>query len=147
VVLTPSQPFSRRVRTIDVFDEQQRLYCGRGHPLFEAPAEALTAAIVAEYPFAGRSYMNEGSICGVSFNWAAVTSHMEGTALLIGSGAFIGFLPRHFAEHWVSRGQMRSLVPDVFEFNDRFQVAYRQKDPNPAAEILATSLCSKQAAP
>ena len=38
---------------------------------------------------------------------------------------------------------MRSLVPEVFEFNDRFQVAYRQKDPNPAAEILATSLCGK----
>jgi hypothetical protein len=36
---------------------------------------------------------------------------------------------------------MRSLAPDVFEFNDRFQVAYRQKDPNPAADILATSLC------
>ena len=146
VVLTPSQPFSRRVRTVDVFDEQQRLYCGPGHPLFEAPAEALTAAMVAEYPFAARSYMNEASICGVSFNWAAVTSHMEGTALLISSGAFIGFLPRHFAEQWVSRGQMRSLVPEVFEFNDRFQVAYRQKDPNPAAGILATSLCGKASA-
>ena len=42
------------------------------------------------------------------------------------------------------RGQMRTLLPDVFEFNDRFQVAYRQKDPNPAAEILATSLCSSK---
>ena len=146
VVLTPSQPFSRRVRTVDVFDEQQRLYCGPGHPLFEAPAEALTAAMVAEYPFAARSYMNEASICGVSFNWSAVTSHMEGTALLVSSGAFIGFLPRHFAEQWVSRGQMRSLVPEVFEFNDRFQVAYRQKDPNPAAGILATSLCGKASA-
>jgi hypothetical protein len=41
---------------------------------------------------------------------------------------------------------MRSLVPEVFEFNDRFQVAHRQKDPNPAAEILATALSTKQPA-
>ena len=49
VVLTPSTA-SRQIRTIDVFDEQQMLYCGPGHPLFQAPAEALTAAMVAEYP-------------------------------------------------------------------------------------------------
>jgi DNA-binding transcriptional LysR family regulator len=143
LVLTPSQPFSRRVRTIDVFEEQQMLYCGSAHQLFEAPDSALTLAIVAEFPFAGRSYMNEASICGVTFNWSAVTSHMEGTALLISSGAYIGFLPRHFAEQWVSRGQMRSLVPDVLRFDDRFQVAHRQKDPNPAVEILANSLCEQ----
>ena len=46
---TPSRR-SPANRTIDVFDEQQMLYCGPGHPLFEAPAEALTAAMVAEYP-------------------------------------------------------------------------------------------------
>lgn len=32
VILTPSQPFSRRIRTIDVCDEQQMLYCAPGHP-------------------------------------------------------------------------------------------------------------------
>ena len=140
VILTPSQPFSRRIRTIDVCDEQQMLYCAPGHPLFDAAADSLTAAMVAEYPFAARSYMNEASICGVSFNWSAVTAHMEGTALLISSGAFVGFLPRHFAEEWVLRERMRSLMPEVFTFNDRIQVAYRHKDPNPAAEIFAAAL-------
>ena len=39
VVLTPSQPFSRRVRTVDVFDGNERaMFCFPGHPLFEAPA-------------------------------------------------------------------------------------------------------------
>jgi DNA-binding transcriptional LysR family regulator len=140
LVLTPSQPFARSVRTLEVFAEQQMLYCGAAHPLFDAPERALTPAVVAEYPFAGRSYMNEASICGVSFNWSAVTSHMEGTALLIASGAYIGFLPQHFAEQWVSRRQMRSLLPEVLRFDDRFQVAHRQKDPNPAVEILAAAL-------
>lgn len=143
VVLAPSQTFSRRVRTIDVFEERQMLYCGAAHPLFDAPDDALTPGVVARHPFAGRSYMNEASICGVSFNWSAVTSHMEGTALLIASGAHIGFLPRHFAEQWVSRGQMRSLLPDVLRFDDRFQVAHRQKDANPAVGILAAALCGK----
>lgn len=116
------------------------LYCGAGHPLFSEPDAALTAAALAAYPFAGRSYMNEASICGISFRWSAVTSHMEGTALLIASGAYIGFLPRHFAEQWVSRGRMRALLPDRLRFDDTFQVAHLQKDPNPAVELLAAAL-------
>ncbi len=140
VILTPSQPFPRRVRTVEVFAERQMLYCGAAHPLFDGPEAALTPAAVAEYPFAGRSYMNEASICGVSFNWSAVTSHMEGTALLIGAGAYLGFLPVHFAEQWVSRGRMRSLLPEVLCFDDRFQVAHLQKSPNPAVDLLAAAL-------
>lgn len=87
--------------------------------------------------------MNEASICGASFNWSAVTAHMEGTALLISSGAFVGFLPRHFAEEWVLRDRMRSLLPEIFTFNDCIQVAYRHKDPNPAAEIFAAALTKR----
>lgn len=140
IVLTPAQPFARRVRTLDLFAEQQMLYCGTGHPLFAETDAALTAAALAACPFAGRSYMNESSICGVSFSWSAVTSHMEGTALLIASGAYIGFLPRHFAAQWVSRGRMRALLPDRLRFDDTFQVAHLQKDPNPAVELLAAAL-------
>jgi DNA-binding transcriptional LysR family regulator len=140
IVLTPAQPFARRVRTIDLYAEQQMLYCGSGHPLFVETDAALTPAALAVYPFAGRSYMKEGSICGVSFSWSAVTSHMEGTALLIASGAYIGFLPRHFAEQWVSRGRMRALSPERLSFDDTFQVAHLQRDPNPAIGLLAAAL-------
>ena len=136
VILCPSQAHAGHLEVTDLFDEQQMLYCGRGHPLFEVADEAVTADILAAYPFAGRSYMPETPICGVDFKWSAVTAHMEGTALLVCSGGYLSFLPTHFAQQWVARGAMRAVAPDRFAFLDRFQIVLRRKDPVPAATLL-----------
>lgn len=140
VVLSPAQDYSGPVETVDLFDEEQRLYCGRGHPLFAVPDAELTPARLAAHPFAGRSYMSEGPICGIPFRWAAVAAHMEGTALLVSSGAHLAFLPAHFAAQWVARGELRALAPDRFTFDDRFQIALPRKKPIPSAELLVRCL-------
>jgi hypothetical protein len=70
--------------------------------------------VLAAYPYAGRTCMTEGPVCGVEFQWSAVTAHMEGTALLICSGAYLAFLPAHFAPPWVVAGAMRALALDRF---------------------------------
>ena len=140
VILCPSQTHVGHLEVTGLFDEPQMLYCGRGHPLFEVVDEAVTADMLAAYPFAGRSYMPEAPICGVDFRWSAVTAHMEGTALLLCSGGYLSFLPTHFAQQWVARGTMRALAPDRFAFQDRFQIVHRRKDPVPAATLLVECL-------
>ena len=80
VILCPAQRYPGHVQATDLFVEEQLLYCGAGHPLFDVPDEAISKEMLAAYPFAGRTYMAEEPICGVNFNWAAVTAHMEGTA-------------------------------------------------------------------
>lgn len=137
VILTPLGNLPRSMRAITVATECQQLYCGEHHPLFTAPDESITPEILAAYAFAGRSYMEAEAICGVDFNWKAITAHMESTALLIESGRYLGFLPDHFAERWTRRRQMRALRPDIMKFDDTFKIAYRLRERNPAAACFA----------
>lgn len=136
VILCPAQQYPGQLRAADLFDEEQRLYCGAGHPLFDVPDAEITPARLAAHPFAGRSYMAEAPICGVDFRWAAVTAHMEGSALLICSGGYLAFLPSHFAAPWVAAGAMRGLDPGRFAFHDRFQIVQPRKARTPAAPVL-----------
>lgn len=140
IVLSPSQRYPAHVQATDLFDEEQRLYCGRGHPLFEADHDAVTPEVLADYPFAGRSYTAEGPICGVPFHWTAVTAHMEGTALLLCGGGYLSFLPTHFARQWVEAGALRAVAPQRFTFFDRFQVVCPRKERVPAVAVLADCL-------
>jgi LysR family transcriptional regulator, transcriptional activator for bauABCD operon len=142
LILSPAQRHPGHMQVTDLFDEQQALYCGRGHPLFDVEDEVVTADMLAACAFAGRTYMAEAPICGVDFRWAAVTAHMEGTALLLCSGAYLAFLPTHFAQQWVTAGLMRALAPDRFVFQDRFQIVHRRKDRISAAAVLVECLKS-----
>lgn len=148
IVLMPAQQQLAQVRAIDVFEERQNLYCGRGHPLFDTPALAVSDHILARQAFAGRSYMPQAPICGIDFEWGATTAHMEGTLLLLLSGAYIGFLPDHYAADAVNDGRLRVLAKDRVTFNDMFQIVYSRDRPTRAAELLARSIlrtCAAQA--
>lgn len=142
VVLSPSQRYPAHMQVADLFDEEQRLYCGRG-PALDARDDAVTPEALAGYPFAGRTYMAEEPICGAAFNWTAVTAHMEGTALLLVGGANLSFLPTHFARQWVAEGAMRAVAPDRFTFLDRFQIVRPRKERVPAVAVLAGCLARR----
>lgn len=143
IVLMPSissPPAHFRAQAI--FSEVQKLYCARGHPLFEVPDDQITASLLQAQPFAGRTYMTDSSICGVNFAWAAATPHMEGTLLLLLSGVYVGFLPYHYAADSVAKGLLRVLAPDRMTFEDPFHIAYPRERPSRAAETLALAIAS-----
>ncbi|WP_416361523.1 LysR family transcriptional regulator [Leisingera sp.] len=144
-VLMPSQRQLGQMQAVDVFEERQNLYCSCRHPLFSVEEDTLTDAVLARQDFAGRTYMPQGPICGIGFNWHAVAAHMESTLLLILSGAFIGFLPDHYAGPEVQRGRLRTLAKDRVTFNDTFQIVYPRKRPSRAASLLAKAILSCQA--
>lgn len=141
IVLMPSVgSVMPNVRSQPVFSEVQKLYCADGHPLFDRPDADLTDTLLEAQSFAGRTYMLNETICGVNFNWAAATPHMEGTLLLLLSGAYIGFLPDHYAEEWVRNGRLRILAPERMTFEDMFHIAYPRNKPSRAAETLAAAI-------
>lgn len=140
IVLVPAQPRAQTMQAVDVFAERQNLYCGRGSPLFEIADSGLTPELLAAQPFAGRSYMQEVPICGVDFQWRAVTAHMEGTLLMLLSGAYIGFLPSHYAEASVRAGTLRALAPERMTFDDVFQIVFSRERANRAARLLAEAI-------
>lgn len=141
IVLMPSVGnITSHFRTQPVFSEVQKLYCAERHTLFDTPDAAITDALLEAQSFAGRTYMLNETICGVDFNWAAATPHMEGTLLLLLSGAYIGFLPDHYAEEWVRNGRLRLLAPERMTFEDMFHIAYPRNKPSRAAETLAQAI-------
>lgn len=123
-ILTPVMPEPESIDSIRVFEEQQRLYCGADHPLFgETDPDRLLEAL--EFvTFTGKSYVSLPSIQDPrSPVEGPIVSHMESNALLILSGCYVGYLPEHFAAHWVADGRMRALLPDRIGFTTVFHLA------------------------
>src|SRR3546814_6382576 len=50
----------------------------------------------------------------------AVVHQIEAAALLILTGRFIGFLPDHYADEWVAKGEMRAIKQDSIVFRSPF---------------------------
>lgn len=146
IVLMPAQTHFPQMRAVDVFLERQNLYCGRNHPLGAVADCDITPELLAMQAFAGRSYMPRAPICGVDFRWSAVTAHMESTLLLLLSGAYIGFLPDHYAAPALHSGALRALDPGRFTFEDTFQIVYSRERPTRAVELLVSTISRPQPA-
>ena len=142
IVLMPAQTRLTHLRAVDVFSERQNLYCGRGHALYGMANAELTPTLLAKQAFAGRTYMQEAPICGVDFQWRAVTAHMESTLMLLLSGSFVGFLPDHFAAASLHARELRALAPDRFTFEDAFQIVYSRERPTRAADLMVTTIAN-----
>ena len=53
---------------------------------------------------------------GLNYQNSATAYHDEGIAHLILSGAFIGYLPEHFASYWVDKGLMKPILPKKYSY-------------------------------
>jgi len=106
----------------DLFGETMYLYCGASHPLFAGGGEALSWDGLRRYDFAGLGYHSPNM--EVTHRERLVRSatgfDQESVATLILSGAFLGFLPDHYARPFVAGGQMRAVRPELFTYTCRF---------------------------
>ena len=110
-----------------LFMEEQTLYCGRSHKLFARPPEAVAIADVSAAGYADRGYM-EGAKTRkpLELEASATAHHMEALALLVLSGAYIAYLPTHYALPWVEHGQMRPLLPRQLAYHSLFELTVRK---------------------
>jgi len=132
VVLGPIVRLPSSIRSWQLLKEEQSLYCGKEHALFDQDDTALTIDTLQNHPFAGRSYTRDQDL-DITFTWGAVSSHMESTALLILSGKFIGYLPSHYAAQWEQKGEMRRLLASKTSYVDQMHLAYRRQERNSVA--------------
>ncbi len=140
VVLTPIRETHHSVRTQPLFCEEQRLYCGRSHPLFDR-MPSVTTEMVRGYPYVGRTYSSgSGLERDEAFDHRAMSSHMEAIVILIMSGRFLGYLPDHFAKSLVAANEIRSLLDADFAYSDTFYLAQRKDERNRATMLLSSCL-------
>lgn len=110
---------------IDLHEETHNLYCAAGHPLFQVADAEVGIETVREHRIIARGYWasRDIRIFAIAAPHATV-SNMEAEAHLILSGAYIGYLPDHFARLFGPR--LRPLRPDLFSYKAKFQIATRQ---------------------
>lgn len=128
-------PFPNRqpnIRYLPIYTEEHALYCGRHHPLFSVSDDEITRTRLAEHAMTVRPYLQRAELQGLDApRVTASVSNMEGQAILIRSGCFLGFLPVHFAATWVSSGEMRKLSLPGLGWLSQFYVALRT-NPEPS---------------
>lgn len=107
--------------------EPHALYCGKGHALFDKPAREIGHADIEASRFSVRGYRHFDDLYRVNHPRASASIvQMEAQVMLILSGQFIGYLPRHIGEDWVRRGQMRVIRPESYGFESAHFVATRR---------------------
>jgi DNA-binding transcriptional LysR family regulator len=111
------------------YSEPHALYCGRGHGLFDVADKAIGAADIDGAAFSVRGYRHFDDLYRANHPRPAGTvMHMEAQVMMILSGEFIGFLPRHIGESWARRGLMRALKPGTYGFTSQHFIAIRNSD-------------------
>ena len=134
-----------------LYQEALGLYCGRRHPLYGSQAQGaeLLKAIGASRIVA-RGYMQQYDLEQLGASKAAATvDNIEALAILIISGAYLGFLPSHFAAQWVKNCEMRQLAATQLQLMSPFDlISRRGVAPPPILQAFLEDLeaCSRAGA-
>lgn len=121
-----------------LFNETNYLYCGVNHPLYQAPP-AKIHKLLRQADVISSNYMRdkEARNDGLNYNNKATAYHDEGIAHLILSGAFIGYLPEHYANDWVNKGLFKAILPEQYCYQIPVMlITSKSISPSPLATAL-----------
>jgi LysR family transcriptional regulator, transcriptional activator for bauABCD operon len=96
-----------------LYEETCYLYCCDCHPLFHEPDEEKVREGLQNCRSvqAGIQSNPEVALQMVGLAKTATAYYYETRAVMILSGAYVGYLPEHYANKWVTEGRMRKLLP------------------------------------
>lgn len=129
-----------------LYKERVSLYAGSGHALFRHTKPPRLEDL-AGLNYVARGYLRESQVVRqqVSFNSCATAQNLEGIAILLLTGDYLGYLPDHYAQGWVSRDLLRSVMPEKFSYDTEFKVITRKsKHHTRAMALLLKSLLKKK---
>ncbi len=125
-------PFAKQgpgVIYVPLFREPYGLYCGNRHRLFRVDPDQLDEAAIESSLFSVRGFRQLEDLYRVNHSRASASvMHMEAQVMLILSGNYIGFLPCHIADPYITEAQMRILRPQKYQCLAQLYAAFRQAD-------------------
>ncbi len=131
VAIAPFNSVPSSVKLMELHKESQVLYCSKAHKLFKMPDSEITMEVLAEAPYAARNYLQNWSPPeSPHFLTRASTGDMEAMLMYILSGCYIGYLPKHFAEEWTKRGEIRAIMESELSYDSQFFLASRNEEKN-----------------
>jgi len=125
--IVPEHRRSDSLRYQPLFGETMQLYAGRGHPWFQVGLTADWDGLRQQRLAAlGYHSPNMALAHDRRLERSATASDQEAVATLVLSGAFVGFLPDHYAAGFVAAGRMRAVSPAVLRYTCQFSAIARQ---------------------
>lgn len=127
--IIPEHRRSESLNYLDLFGETMQLYAGGLHPWFD-PSEDTprdwSALRTQNLAALGYHSPNMALAHAHRLERAATASDQEAVATLILSGAYVGFLPDHYAARFTAMGAMRAVAPDTLRYDCRFSCVWRR---------------------
>ena len=141
VIIMPSLSKRADLAYVPICAEKQSLYCAKGHPLF-GESDKVAARTLSRHAIVARGYLHSQDLKRLGHRQAdATVEMMEAQLILILSGAFIGYLPAHYAAAWVKRGELHCLCGKAFSYDSTFYaVSQRSAGDNPLARRFLASI-------
>lgn len=115
-----------------LFVETMYLYAGQGHPWFDDSTARHGWADLRHQDLAALGYHSPNMALTHErrLERAATASDQEAVATLVLSGAYVGFLPDHYAQAFVNAGRMRAVAPRTLFYRCSF-ASIRRRAPAP----------------
>jgi DNA-binding transcriptional LysR family regulator len=133
-------PFPTQFPGLDylpLYREEQGLYCASTHPLYKRAGTHVPVSALSKQRLAARAYLGSQELKLLRMTQAAASvDNVEGRAMLILSGNYIGFLPPHYARPWVESGLLNRIDPEHYVTHLEFQIITR-KGGEPARVVQA----------
>lgn len=135
--------FSRSRPSLDytpLFMEEIGLYCGKRDRLYAMASP--TEADIASVSWVMHGFLPESSALPLRpLRSRATAHHMEAVAQMILAGTHVGYLPRHYAEIWVERGDMKALLPERLTYQvEHSMITYAGRPLSEAARAFIDDL-------
>lgn len=120
---------------IPLFREELRLYCARSHELTGHNLAAIAPDLVKQHRLVMPGVTEDPGFGALvaGFPTGARASNIDSRILLVLSGAFLGFLPPHYAAPWVESGELIEILPDHFTTQNTFYVLFKKSSRHSAA--------------
>lgn len=124
---------THNLRFYDIKEEVVALYCGSGHPLHALPKRAVTLEKISQHEVvrAEGYYYPKKVLRAIQGTRSASCLPLDGRAMLLATGRYLGLLPEEFALPYVERGLLRELMPEEFRYSNRISVITRANVENP----------------
>jgi LysR family transcriptional regulator, transcriptional activator for bauABCD operon len=125
---------THNLRFYPVKKEMVGLYCGVGHPLFKVPERQLSVEKLRQYAFvrAHGYYYPRRILRALQGKGSASAIPLDGRALLLATGHYLGIMVEDYARPYSERGLLRELMPEVFRYTNNLSIITRAEIENPA---------------
>ncbi|MGO9817953.1 MAG: LysR family transcriptional regulator [Acidocella sp.] len=118
-----------------LYGESNNLYCAETHPLYPRCPDGVTADELAECELVGRTYAAQEELRMLlgTLPRTATANDVEGVALLVLTGRYIGYLPDHYVAATRFALPLRRMLPERFGYTVAMELATRSRAHHPPA--------------